>query len=286
MPQSGQRKTDNDNAAWKFWRREELTDGKKVRDAGYSQGAMKDGPPLSPKVREQIVSATHKMAPSTYTLVEGVNFTFSGARPNCATACSHSLSQPPCVAPSPEPDATPLPAESGRQIRRYRKKDLRSLGKARELVRATGVSRARCWCPFRRPRKAWDEKSLPRPDSSLRRKSVPRPRHVRQAFERVFENRTRQMWTVAVEGNDKSLVFFCEVRKYRSKSCGKALTVLRNYACLVTRQSRQFLYVRVRAHDGNFYIAQRPRQSPAYRPGDSSRKQPQHQKKGWEPVGS
>jgi hypothetical protein len=37
--------------------------------------AMKDGPPRSPQLREQIVSATHKMAPSTYTLLDGVSFT-------------------------------------------------------------------------------------------------------------------------------------------------------------------------------------------------------------------
>src|SRR6266568_2532292 len=37
--------------------------------------AMKYGPPLSPKLREQIVSATHKVAPSTYTLHSGTTFT-------------------------------------------------------------------------------------------------------------------------------------------------------------------------------------------------------------------
>ena len=37
--------------------------------------AMKYGPPLSPKLREQIVSATHNVAPSTYTLHAGVIFT-------------------------------------------------------------------------------------------------------------------------------------------------------------------------------------------------------------------
>ncbi len=35
---------------------------------------MKHGPPLSPKLREQIVSATHNAAPSTYTLCAGVVF--------------------------------------------------------------------------------------------------------------------------------------------------------------------------------------------------------------------
>jgi hypothetical protein len=36
---------------------------------------MKYGPPLSPKLREQIVSATHNVAPSMYTLHAGVIFT-------------------------------------------------------------------------------------------------------------------------------------------------------------------------------------------------------------------
>jgi hypothetical protein len=37
--------------------------------------AMKYGPPRSLKLREQIVSATHKVAPSRYTLRSGVIFT-------------------------------------------------------------------------------------------------------------------------------------------------------------------------------------------------------------------
>jgi hypothetical protein len=39
--------------------------------------AMKYGPPLSPKLREQIVSATHNVAPSMYTLRAGVIFTMT-----------------------------------------------------------------------------------------------------------------------------------------------------------------------------------------------------------------
>ena len=37
--------------------------------------AMKYGPPRSPKLREQIVSATHNVAPSMYTLDSEVSFT-------------------------------------------------------------------------------------------------------------------------------------------------------------------------------------------------------------------
>ncbi len=77
-----------------------------------------------------------------------------------------------------------------------------------------------------------------------------------QRFERVFENRTRQVWAVAVEGNDASLMIFREVRKHRSEACSKTFTFLRNYAHFAACQLRQFVYVRVRAHDGNFHIAQ------------------------------
>src|SRR5882757_6301927 len=77
-----------------------------------------------------------------------------------------------------------------------------------------------------------------------------------QRFERVFENRTRQVWAVAVEGNDASLMTFCEVRKHRSEARSKTLTFLRNNARFVACQLRQFVYVRVGAHDGNFHIAQ------------------------------
>src|ERR1700736_1609571 len=81
-----------------------------------------------------------------------------------------------------------------------------------------------------------------------------------QRFERVFENRTRQVWAVAVEGNGASLTTFCEVGKHRSEACGKTFTFLRNYARFVACPPRQLVYVRVRAHDGNFHIAQCPRQ--------------------------
>ena len=55
--------------------------------------AMKYGPPRSPKLREQIVSATHNVAPSTYTLHVGGDLHSSPVPVrNCAAASSHSLS--------------------------------------------------------------------------------------------------------------------------------------------------------------------------------------------------
>ena len=50
-----------------------------------------------------------------------------------------------------------------------------------------------------------------------------------QRFECVFEDRTRQVWAVAVEGNNASLMRFREVRKHGSEACRKTLTFLRNY---------------------------------------------------------
>jgi hypothetical protein len=77
-----------------------------------------------------------------------------------------------------------------------------------------------------------------------------------QRFERAFENRTREVWAIAVEGDDASLMTCCEVRKDGSETCGQTFTFLRNYARFVACQLRQLGDVRVRAHDGNFHIAQ------------------------------
>ena len=40
-----------------------------------ASGMMKHGSPILLKLREQIVSATSKMAPSPYSLADGVSFT-------------------------------------------------------------------------------------------------------------------------------------------------------------------------------------------------------------------
>src|SRR6266851_5533223 len=54
---------------------------------------MKYGPPLSPKLRAQIVSATHNVAPSMYTLHAGVIFTIS-ILPCPSGTCRHKLPLP------------------------------------------------------------------------------------------------------------------------------------------------------------------------------------------------
>src|SRR5713101_4723683 len=55
--------------------------------------AMKYGPPRSPKLREQMVSATHNVAPSMYTLHAGVIFTITILQCPSGTS-SHSRHQP------------------------------------------------------------------------------------------------------------------------------------------------------------------------------------------------
>src|SRR6202051_1477163 len=83
-----------------------------------------------------------------------------------------------------------------------------------------------------------------------------------ERLERALKNRSRQMRAVAVEGNDPFASTLCEVCKHRSQTCGEALSFLRNYARSIACQLRQLVYVRLRAHDGDFHIAQfqRPRQ--------------------------
>ena len=77
-----------------------------------------------------------------------------------------------------------------------------------------------------------------------------------QRFERVFENRTRQVWAIAVEGDGASLAVIRKVRKHRGEACGKTFTFLGNYARFPARQLCQLVYVGVRTHDSDFHIAQ------------------------------
>src|SRR5207248_9408386 len=47
-----------------------------------------------------------------------------------------------------------------------------------------------------------------------------------QTFERLFENRRRQVRAVAVERNDAALMMICEVGKYGSEACSKTFPFL------------------------------------------------------------
>jgi hypothetical protein len=64
-----------------------------------------------------------------------------------------------------------------------------------------------------------------------------------QCFESIFEDRTRQVWAIAVEGNDAALMTFGEMRKHRSKACRKTFSFLRNDARFPACQRCQIAYV-------------------------------------------
>src|SRR6266446_9416539 len=84
-----------------------------------ARGMKNDGSPVRPKLREQIVSATSKMAPSPYSLYEGVSFTdlpFNGEVARLLAAIRRT--SPQSLAPSRERAAVPEPAESNRLRRR------------------------------------------------------------------------------------------------------------------------------------------------------------------------
>src|SRR5215469_848693 len=77
-----------------------------------------------------------------------------------------------------------------------------------------------------------------------------------QCFERVLENRTGQVWAIAVEGNDATLVISREMPKHGSEARGQTFTLLRKHGCFVACKIRQVSYIRFGAHDGDFDVAQ------------------------------
>src|SRR2546423_1140072 len=62
-----------------------------------------------------------------------------------------------------------------------------------------------------------------------------------QRFERSVESRTRQVWAVAVEGDDASLRAIREVRKHRSQACSKTFPLLRHHARSLACELRQLV---------------------------------------------
>src|SRR6266700_2652169 len=90
-----------------------------------ARGMKNDGSPMPLKLRELIVSATSKMAPSPYSLCEGVSFTGLPFNDEVARllAAIHRTS-PQSLGPSRERDAIPEPAESSRLQRRCHRREL------------------------------------------------------------------------------------------------------------------------------------------------------------------
>src|SRR2546425_1104528 len=95
-----------------------------------ARGMKNDDSPMRLKLREQIVSATSKTAPSPYSLCEGVSFTglpFNGEVARLLAAIRQT--SPQSLAPSRERAAVPEPAESNRLRRRCRRSEERRVGK-------------------------------------------------------------------------------------------------------------------------------------------------------------
>src|SRR6267142_1233917 len=90
-----------------------------------ARGMKNDGSPLRLKLREQIVSATSKMATSSYSLCEGVSFTglpYNDEVARLLAAIRRTSLQ--SLGPSRERAAIPQPAQSNRLRRRCHRRVL------------------------------------------------------------------------------------------------------------------------------------------------------------------
>src|SRR4051794_33909143 len=106
--------------------------------------ARKYDSPLSSKLREHMTSAAHKMAPGAYILHAGVTLTILPCSNLIVQSAAPTLeAKPPCGAPLPEPNATPLPTEPGPQQCQCRKMDLQDQRKVLEFLLAIEAARAR-----------------------------------------------------------------------------------------------------------------------------------------------
>jgi len=213
--------------------------------------AMKYGPPRSPKFREQIVRATHSVAP------ECVHFPFGGdlhrspeAVPDC---CRQELPlfKPfgPYAVLLSEPDANSAAKTiSGRQrpsiiVKRIGRKPTDS---SRARARDRSVSSALLVPIPSACEEHRDEKPLPLRDSSLRHRLAPRPRHLWLAF-RNAPSRTEcgRCGLSLLKAMVRRLMTFREVRQNTDvRPAARPSPCWRNYAhFLCLRNLRQLTYV-------------------------------------------
>src|SRR6266403_5880418 len=105
-----------------------------------ARGMKNDGSPRRLKLREQIVSATSKMAPSPYSLRDGVSFTgFPCPSATALPPVPTVSARPQFVAPYPESATVPRQAELSRPPRRCRRTDRPNVPKALAHGRASTV---------------------------------------------------------------------------------------------------------------------------------------------------
>src|SRR4029077_18882856 len=116
-----------------------------------ARGMKNDGSPVRLKLREQIVSATSKMAPSPYSLCEGVSFTglpFNGEVARLLAAIRRTRLQ--SLGPSRERAAIHEPAESSRLRRRCHRRVPCSRSRVQGPSCASAICRAHFLFPYDR----------------------------------------------------------------------------------------------------------------------------------------
>src|SRR5215468_2676700 len=98
---------------------------KRYKTSAIVKEAMKCGPPRSPKLRAQMVSARNNAAPSAHTRCAGLIFTVL-RRPswNVAAQFATLAATRPCAVLLPEQGVTPPRVASDHQPRQYRKKNM------------------------------------------------------------------------------------------------------------------------------------------------------------------
>ena len=75
-------------------------------------------------------------------------------------------------------------------------------------------------------------------------------------FERAVENRRREVWSIAVEGDDVSPTGGCKMPKDRGESCRETIALLRHDLDRITDEGRQFIAIEHRAHDRDVHVRQ------------------------------
>ncbi len=182
---------------------------------------MKYGPPRSPKLREQMASATHNVTPRSVHS-PGWRDLHSSPVP-VAQLCSHVLPlfQPARGAGRPCRSQTQLRCQASEVVSHinvvkgicetYGKLEI-SCARQESLQRAVGAHSVAV-------RKAQNEKPSPRRDSSLRRAVGPTTTSCAASVSNApSRTRRRQVGAVAVEGNRTPLMAVREVCKYRREA--------------------------------------------------------------------
>jgi hypothetical protein len=193
-----------------------------------ASGMMKDSSPTLLTLREQSVSATNKMAPSPYSLCEGVSFT----GPHSTAKLRDYLlpfSEPACSPWRLRGSELQFPSQQNQIVCDVDVVEgLREAGREFKDLRARQQSVQRTPCSHaialeeRRVSGLGANKIVASivgwPDNHVMRGEY---------FERAVQNRRSEVWTVAIEGNDVLPAGGRELSKNRGESCCETFSFLR-----------------------------------------------------------